>query len=51
MQVIKHASKGIHPAFETQDRGHQKSEIGVPVTPQKGLMSSKIKKNHKNKQT
>ena len=35
---------GIHPGFETQDRGHQKSKTGVSVAPQKGptIMSSKF---------
>ena len=31
----------IHPIFGTQGRCQQKSETGVSVTPQKGLMSSK----------
>ena len=39
MQVTKHASE-----FETQGRRHQKSKTGISVAPQKGLMSSKIKK-------
>ena len=33
----KHASKGIHPIFETQGRCHQKSETAVSLAPQKGL--------------
>ena len=33
--------QGNPPWFETQGRRHQKSKIGVPVAPQKGLMSSK----------
>ena len=36
-----HLSSG----FETQRRRHQKTKTGVPVAPQKGLMSSKIFKN------
>ena len=40
-QVMKHASERIHPGFETQGRCHQNSKIGVSVTPQKGLVSSK----------
>ena len=31
----------IHPRFETQGRGHQKSKTGVSVAPKKILMSSK----------
>ena len=30
---------GIHPGFETQDRCHQKSKVGVTVAPQKRLVS------------
>ena len=37
MQVTKHASKGIHPDFVTQNRCHQKSKTGVSVAPQKDL--------------
>ena len=33
--------QGIHPGFETQGRGHQKSKIGVSAAPRKGLVSSK----------
>ena len=33
--------------FETQRRRHQKSETGVSVAPQKGLMSSKKEKKKK----
>ena len=40
-------NKVAHSGFETQRRHHQKSKIGVSVTPQKGLMSSK--KNFKKK--
>ena len=40
--MTKHTSEGIHPGFEIQGRRHQKSKIGVSVTPQKRLMSSKI---------
>ena len=47
MQARKHASEGIHPGFETQVRHHQKSKIGVPVAPRKGLMSSKNKNKKK----
>ena len=39
---MKHASKGIHPGFETQGRHHQKYKTGVSVALQKGEMSSKI---------
>ena len=37
---MKHASEGIHPGFETQDRQHEKSKTAVSVVPNKGLMSS-----------
>ena len=40
MQARKHASN-IHPGFETQGKGHQKSKTGVSVAPQKGHVSSK----------
>ena len=40
MHMTKHASE-----FETKGRHHQKSKTGMSVAPQKGLMSSKIKKN------
>ena len=40
----KARKRGIHPGFETQGRRYQKSKTGVSVAPQKGLMSSKIKK-------
>ena len=36
-----HHQQGIHPAYETQGRRHQKSKSGVSVAPQKGLVSSK----------
>ena len=36
------ANKAAHSGFETQRRCHQKFKTGVSVTPQKGLMSSKI---------
>ena len=39
-------NKAALSGFETQRRHHQKSKTGVPVAPQKGLMSSKIKKKH-----
>ena len=42
MQVTKHASKGIHPGFESQDRCHQKSKTGAPEAPQKGPFLKKI---------
>ena len=35
------ANKAAHSDFETQRRRHQKSETGISVAPQKGLMSSK----------
>ena len=38
----KACKQGIHPGFKTQGRRHQKSKTGVWVTPQKGLMSSKL---------
>ena len=41
---MKHASKGIQPGFETQDRHHQKSKLGVSVAPKIGLMSLKFEK-------
>ena len=34
--------QGVHPGFETQGRCHQKSNTGVSVAPQKGLMSLKF---------
>ena len=34
--------QGIHTAFETQGRCHQKSKTWVLVAPQKGLMSSEF---------
>ena len=37
-------NKAAHSGFETQKRHHQKSKTWVLVAPQKGLMSSKIKK-------
>ena len=40
--AMKPASEGFYHGFENQDRRHQKSEIGVPVAPQKRIMSSKI---------
>ena len=36
--------QGVHSGFETQDRRHQKTQIGVPVAPRKGLMALKIMK-------
>ena len=36
---------GIHTDFEIQGRCHQKSKTRVSVVQQKGLMSSKCKKN------
>ena len=41
MQVMEHTSEGIHTSFESKDRRHQKSKTGVPVAPQKGLISCK----------
>ena len=35
------SNKAVHSGLETQRRRHQKSEKGVSVAPQKGLMSSK----------
>ena len=35
-------NKGIHYGFETQDRFHQKSEIGVSVVSHKGQISSNL---------
>ena len=32
--------------FEIQDKRHQKSNAGVSVAPQKGLISSELKKNY-----
>ena len=46
MPTMKHASEGIYPGFETQDRRHKKTKTEVPVAQQRGLMSSK----NKNKQ-
>ena len=37
-------NKATHSGFETQRKRHQKSKTGVLVAPQKGLMSSKIRK-------
>ena len=34
VKTRKHASKGIHPDFENQDRYNQKSTTGVSVAPQ-----------------
>ena len=42
MQVMKHASEGIHPGFETQGRPHLKSKTEVSVIPQKALCPIKI---------
>ena len=36
----RHASKGIHPGFETQGSHHQRSKIEVSPAKQKGLISS-----------
>ena len=38
VQETKHASKGIHPGFETQDRHHQESKTGVSVAHKKRLV-------------
>ena len=38
MQATNHIEQLIHPGFQTQDRHHEKSKIGVSVAPQKGLM-------------
>ena len=35
-------NNAAHSGFETQRRHHQKSETGVSVSSQKGLMSSKF---------
>ena len=35
-------NKDAHSGFETQRKRHQKSETGVSIVPQKGLMSSKF---------
>ena len=35
-------NKDAHSGFETKTRPHQKSKTEISVTPQKGLMSSKI---------
>ena len=40
-QATKYASWGIHPGFEAQGRGHQKSKTGVSLAPQKALIFSK----------
>ena len=37
------ANKAAHSGFDTQTRHHQKSETGLSVVPQKGLIS--LKKN------
>ena len=37
-------NKACKECFETQDRCHQKSKIGVSVAPQKRVISSKILK-------
>ena len=42
---MEHASKGIHPEFETQGRCHQKSKIGVSVAPKKDWYPPKKIKN------
>ena len=39
------ANKAAHSGFEAQRRHHKKSKRGVSVAPQKGLMSSKLKKS------
>ena len=39
MQVMKYASEGIHPGFETLGRFHKKSKRGVSVAHKKRLMS------------
>ena len=46
---MKHAREETHPAFENQDRRHQKFKTVVSVFPQKVLMSSNslFKKLHK----
>ena len=43
MQVIKHASEGIHPGFQTLKRCYQKSKIEVSVVqwPRREEMFSK----------
>ena len=41
------SNKAAHCGFETQRRRHQKSDTGVSVAPQKGLMSSKFEKKKK----
>ena len=46
---LPNANRVVHSGFETQRRRHQKSKLGVSVAPQKGLMSSKIKKNNSGK--
>ena len=40
LRILLHA--GDDPGFETRESHHQKFKIGVSVTPQKGLLSSKI---------
>ena len=35
IEVMKHASEGIHRVFETKGRHHQKFKTGVSVSPQK----------------
>ena len=37
----KACKQGIRPDFETQGRLYKKSNLGISVTSQKGLMSSK----------
>ena len=41
----KAGKQGIHPGFETQGRGHQKSKSGVSVAPQKGTHVLKKKED------
>ena len=37
IQLMKHATKGFHPAFETQSRYHQKCKTGVSLVHRKGM--------------
>ena len=41
---LSNANKANQSGFETQRRHHHKSKTRVSMTPQKGLMTSKIKK-------
>ena len=41
LRNMQETKQGIHPGFKTQDRRHRVYKTGIPMAPQKGLMSSK----------